>query len=88
MNAEYPAAQVAAVHSAVLGPLHVVHVSTEGSAPKSLQQNPPGIKVEYPDAHVAATHSVVPEPLHAVHTSTDASVAKPLQQNPASMNVA
>ena len=69
-------------------PVQDVHVSTEGSAPKPLQQNPPGMKVEYPDAHVAATHSVVPEPLHAVHTSTDASVAKSWQQNPASMNVA
>ena len=75
MNVEYPAAQVAVVHSLVSAPLHSEQVSTEATVAKSLQQNPDGMNAEYPDAHVAAVQSLICVPLHDVHALTDGSDA-------------
>ena len=73
MKLLYPAAHVAAVHSAVLEPLHSVHISTDASDAKSLQQNPASMNVEYPDAQLAVVHCVKPEPLHSEQVCTDVS---------------
>ena len=83
----YPSAHIAEVQSSMAFPVHAMHIDTEGSVAKSLQQKPVAMNVEYPVAHVAAVHSVVLEPLHSMHVSTVTSDAKSLQQNPAFMNV-
>ena len=78
---------MAAVHCVVSEPMHSVHVSTEVSDEKSLQQNPALMNVEYPAAQVAVVHSLVSGPLHSEQVSTETTVAKSLQQKPESMKL-